>query len=761
MKRFFFFIICTILCLSAAEGRRHHSHFRFHSHYHGARMKPSDARDTLNAPVNIADSIIYEATKHLGKPYRSGNKGPYAFDCSGFTGYVYRQFGFSLGASSSDQYLQGVRISTENVHKGDLVFFTGHNSRGGIGHVGIVFDVDPINHSFRFIHAANGSGIRIDRYPDAFYYTRRFRGLRRIINYNESRFAPPLFAANDAAINNSVDLQPQNKLDLSIAAESNKHKVRRGETLYRIAHKYNCSIADLRKWNHLSGRQRVRPGQTLVIRQEKDVNTYLQDARKEVAAEDVNANDIKVSVKRGESVYSLSQKYNCTIKELVTWNNLHGNRVDEGQELVIRPSKTVANSPVYAGKPNANTITLTVSEGETIFSLARKYHCTSKDIKEWNNLTSSRLKTGQTLVIKGENDRKKEAEEKAKAKEQAIEEERKKIDNGNTHTVQTGETLAAIGRNYKCSTAELIKWNHLRNAKIRVGQIIKIRPGNAEYVATRTYSKKKGESDTNNGETANNAETNSNEEKTGKTSTETSTHSDARPTKSHNQSIKAGSTNDTSASSPNAYKVKRGETIFQLAKRYHCTVRDLKKWNRLRSCKLRPGQQLIIKNGQNSQIQESEKTNIGNENKADEKNINSDEQKEEIAGKHTVAKGETIYRIAKENNCSVEQIQKWNHLRTRKLKVGQTIIVKGGQATKSSSASDITAKGQKSEIAQSTPSDTTNSVTTPGMHIVGKGETIYHIARSYHCSIGQIQRWNHLHTRKLKVGQSLVIKSKK
>ena len=277
--------------------------------------------------------------------------------------------------------------------------------------------------------------------------------------------------------------------------------------------------------------------------------------------------------------------------------------MDEGQELVIRPNKTVANSPVYAGKPNANTITLTVSEGETIFSLARKYHCTSKDIKEWNNLTSSRLKTGQTLVIKGENDRKKEAEEKAKAKEQAIEEERKKIDNGNTHTVQTGETLAAIGRIYKCSTAELIKWNHLRNAKIRVGQIIKIRPGNAEYVATRTYSKKKGESDTNNGETANNAETNSNEEKTGKTSTETSTHSDARPTKSHNQSIKAGSTNDTSASSPNAYKVKRGETIFQLAKRYHCTVRDLKKWNRLRSCKLRPGQQLIIKNGQNSQIQ--------------------------------------------------------------------------------------------------------------------------------------------------------------
>ena len=184
----------------------------------------------------------------------------------------------------------------------------------------------------------------------------------------------------------------------------------------------------------------------------------------------------------------------------------------------------------------------------------------------------------------------------------------------------------------------------------------------------------KGESDTNNGETANNAETNSNEGKTGKTSTKTSTHSDARLTKSHNQSIKAGSTNDTSASSPNAYKVKRGETIFQLAKRYHCSVRDLKKWNRLRSCKLRPGQQLIIKNGQNSQIQESEKA------KAKEQAIEEERKKIDNGNTHTVQTGETLAAIGRIYKCSTAELIKWNHLRNAKIRVGQIIKIRPGNA---------------------------------------------------------------------------------
>ncbi|MDE6343091.1 MAG: C40 family peptidase, partial [Muribaculaceae bacterium] len=58
----------------------------------------------------LLSDLISEAGTHLGKRYSRGSKGPKAFDCSGFSSYVYRQFGFSLGASSRDQWTQGEKV---------------------------------------------------------------------------------------------------------------------------------------------------------------------------------------------------------------------------------------------------------------------------------------------------------------------------------------------------------------------------------------------------------------------------------------------------------------------------------------------------------------------------------------------------------------------------------------------------------------------------------------------------------------------------
>lgn len=124
--------------------------------------------------------LISEAKSHLGKKYRSGGKGPSAFDCSGFSSYVYRQFGFSLGASSRDQFKEGEKIDIKDLRTGDLVFFTGRNSKGGVGHVGIVVEADNEKGSFKFIHAATSGGIRID--TNKGYYGGRYLGARRIIN---------------------------------------------------------------------------------------------------------------------------------------------------------------------------------------------------------------------------------------------------------------------------------------------------------------------------------------------------------------------------------------------------------------------------------------------------------------------------------------------------------------------------------------------------------------------------------------------------
>lgn len=134
----------------------------------------------LGDEAEWAGDMIAFAKKFIGTRYRRGGKAPGGFDCSGFTSYVFSQFGFSLSPSSSGQYGQGEKIQRDEVSAGDLLFFTGRNSRSrSVGHVGIAIDNDPATGEITFIHAASSGGIRIDR-MSAPYYSSRYLGARRV-----------------------------------------------------------------------------------------------------------------------------------------------------------------------------------------------------------------------------------------------------------------------------------------------------------------------------------------------------------------------------------------------------------------------------------------------------------------------------------------------------------------------------------------------------------------------------------------------------
>lgn len=141
-----------------------------------------EGSDDLNVEYdNMAiNGLLDEAMSHIGARYRSGSKGPYAFDCSGFTSYVFRQLGAgNIGASSRDQYARNMPVSRSEMQRGDLVFFTSPRSGRNVGHVGIVVDVDPITNTFNFIHASTSDGVKISNSNDGFY-ARRFIGVRRV-----------------------------------------------------------------------------------------------------------------------------------------------------------------------------------------------------------------------------------------------------------------------------------------------------------------------------------------------------------------------------------------------------------------------------------------------------------------------------------------------------------------------------------------------------------------------------------------------------
>lgn len=85
--------------------------------------------------LSLADRLFQEAAKHVGKPYSYGATGPGSFDCSGFTGYVFRQVGINLPRSSQDQRDAVPRVSAEDARPGDLMF--SHDSSGRVFHVAI------------------------------------------------------------------------------------------------------------------------------------------------------------------------------------------------------------------------------------------------------------------------------------------------------------------------------------------------------------------------------------------------------------------------------------------------------------------------------------------------------------------------------------------------------------------------------------------------------------------------------------------------
>lgn len=115
----------------------------------------------------------------MGARYRSGQAGPNAFDCSGFTSYVFKNMGIDLNRSSRAQFNQGDPVDKEDLQSGDLVFFTSPSSGRSIGHVGIVVDVDPLSGSFNFIHAST-KGVKVSNSNEK-YYSNRYVGARRVM----------------------------------------------------------------------------------------------------------------------------------------------------------------------------------------------------------------------------------------------------------------------------------------------------------------------------------------------------------------------------------------------------------------------------------------------------------------------------------------------------------------------------------------------------------------------------------------------------
>ena len=207
--------------------------------------------------------------------------------------------------------------------------------------------------------------------------------------------------------------------------EENVYIVQKGDTLYSVAMANNTTVDELKKANNLTSNI-LSTGQLLKIPSALlPETTYI--------------------VKKGDSLYSIANKYNTTVDELKRINNLTSNILSISQVLKL-PSDKVSDV-----EKEENTINYTVQKGDSLYSIARKYSTTIDKIKDLNNLTTNLLSIGQVLLIPTDTNLE------------------------TTYTVQKGDSLYSIAKKYDTTVDRLKQLNNLKSNLLSIGQILIVR----------------------------------------------------------------------------------------------------------------------------------------------------------------------------------------------------------------------------------------------------------------------------------------------
>ena len=139
-------------------------------------VKTETKTNTNTTSKTKGEEIVAYAMQFLGKPYVYGGSSPKGFDCSGFTSYVYKHFGYTLSRAASGQASEGTKVAKKDLQPGDLVIYK-NNALTKIGHVGIYIGDN------KMIHASEpGVGVIITEIDAKSHnYPKRFVMGRRII----------------------------------------------------------------------------------------------------------------------------------------------------------------------------------------------------------------------------------------------------------------------------------------------------------------------------------------------------------------------------------------------------------------------------------------------------------------------------------------------------------------------------------------------------------------------------------------------------
>ncbi|MEX1136979.1 MAG: LysM peptidoglycan-binding domain-containing protein [Balneolales bacterium] len=180
------------------------------------------------------------------------------------------------------------------------------------------------------------------------------------------------------------------------------------------------------------------------------------------------------------------------------------------------------------------------------------------------------------------------------------------------------------------------------------------------------------------------------------------------------------------------HTVRSGDTLFGISNTYDVTVNDIRKWNDINGNSISVDQVLIVSGP--DQSRGSSESTLSQEGTI-----------------HTVEAGETLFRISRQYNVSVNDIREWNNLSNDDLKIGEELKIHKDAVTENSSP--VVENISESSSLSTRPSQ--------DYHEVARGETLYRISQQYNMSVSELQKLNNIEGSQLNIGQFLIVHASK
>lgn len=390
------------------------------------------------------------------------------------------------------------------------------------------------------------------------------------------------------ASHNNVMLLPADKVDFFVdnlaswmdsgqpLSQWTTYRLQQGETLAQVAGRSGMTEDELRKVNGIPKGRRVLANSTLLVR-----STGTED-QQDIAAELANAKlqlsptttwrRVTYRVRSGDTLSGIARRWRITMKSIVTANRLRSDRLRVGQRLVL----TVPNVPRQAiastqRSESSQHVIHRVRSGETLSTIASRYGVSISQLKMTNRIRTNLIRPGQRLRIPfGGADA---------------------VSDTKIYTVKAGDTLSTIASRYGVSVVRLKRANRLSGDSLRIGDRLEIPTQVAvsdapkRVAKSRTHRVRSGESLYTIGK------------RYGVSVDRLKAANGLRRNTirvGQELVIPARSSGGAAASNGKVHRVRSGDTLSEIARRYGTTVSKLRSANGLTSNRLRIGQELKI-----------------------------------------------------------------------------------------------------------------------------------------------------------------------